>query len=224
MVPPEWNIIFGDDHAPADLFADWKGGTGGKTPVDIWHVVASETVDPAWAARYPLVRGCALLPGLLALDPAAGDAVVLFGGAHHNSGSYVLDGWSQPDGDIPWAWNSGRSALLGFTPKPIPANATVEVDFFFSRPYLADGKRDSQRIALTFNGQDLGTWRIDEHTPSPLKASIPASVWNGQPMAAFTLGFPDAISPMEIGESTDDRTLAVAGEKLVFHLAPAPAN
>ncbi len=224
VVPPDWRIVFGDEHAPADLFAGWKSGRGGQMPVDIWHIVAADTVDPAWAANYPLVQGCALLPGLPALDPVAADAVVTFGGAHHNGGSYVLDGWSQPDGDNPSAWNSGKTALIGFTPKPIPVDATVEADFYFAYPYLAGGKRDSQRVTLTFNRQDLGSWRIGNRTPSPLKVSIPAAAWNGQPTAVFGWKFPDGISPMEAGENLDERPLAIAGEKLVFHLVPAPAN
>ncbi len=69
VVAPTWNVLFGDDHAPANFFADWKTGTGGKTPVDVWHVVSAETIDPAWAARYPLLQGCALLPGLPPAGP-----------------------------------------------------------------------------------------------------------------------------------------------------------
>ncbi len=159
------------------------------------------------------------------VDPAAGDAAILFGGAHHNSDSYMLDGWSPPDGDTSWAWNSGRFALLRLHAQTRPGRARRWKSIFISPPHTSRAANsDSQRVALTFNGQDLGTWRIDAHTPSPQKISIPAAVWSEQSTAVFRLEFPDAISPMEIGESTDERTLAVGGEKIVFHLVPAPSD
>ena len=225
VVPPHWHFLFGDDHAPADLFDGWKSGAGGKLPVDVWHVAPPPMPSirrgrrvtrscrivrccrdcPRWTRRHPTRRSGSA--GCFTTPPA----------------TCSTDG-PRRDGDTPSAWNSERFALLGFTPRPVPANTDVEADLYFAAAYLAGGKRDSQRVALTFNGQNLGTWRIDAHTPSPLKMLIPATVWNSQPTAAFRLEFPDAISPMEIGESMDARTLAVAGEKLVFHLVPAPAN
>ena len=127
---------------------------------------------------------------------------------------------SHPDPAATFTWSLGKLGILNFSPRPVPAGAVVSVEFHFLFPCLHPGKRDAQRLVPQFNGHDLGTLRMDEHSPTPLRLTIPAAVWNERASALLTLGFPDAISPLEAGESADYRQLAFATDRITFQVAP----
>ena len=219
LVPSAWDYMFGHDHVRADLFDAMASAPDAAPTLDIWRIVPVNTVDPAYAAAHPLNRGFTLLPGGPEVDPAGPGATITFAGPLHNSDACAVTGWADPDPGASYTWSVGKQGILSFAPKPVPPGAAVEVDLYCPHPYLAAGKRDSQRITLRFNGHDLGTLQLAANTFQPLKVSIPAALWNQQPSALLVLGFPDAISPKEAGENEDARPIGVGTDKIIFRLA-----
>ncbi len=220
IVPPDWYFMFGDGHAPADVF-ERLASAKGQPPYEVWHLIPASEAGPGLMARYPLVDGYVLQAGGQWVDPAVPDAAIKFVGPRPNADFFVLTGWASPDPGAEYTYTLGKQGLLNFSPVHVPPNAAVAVDFYFPSARLVPGKRDAQRLVVNFNGHDLGTLRMDEKGPKPLTIMIPAGVWNERASALFTLGFPDAISPLEAGESADYRPLAFATEKIVFRVANA---
>ena len=220
VVTPDWAFMFGNGHAPADLFARLASAKGAP-PYDIWHLVSAPDAGPELAARCPLVDGYALQTGGRGLDPAAPDAAIRFVGPQPNADFFVLTGWAAAGPGAAYTFSEGKQGLLNFSPAPVPPNAAVEVDFHMLFARVIPGKRDAQRLTLNFNGHDLGTLRMDEKGPQTLAVTIPAATWNERASALFTVGFPDAISPLEAGEGADYRPLAFATDKITFRLVNA---
>ena len=222
IVPPDWYFMFGDGHVPADTFTRLAAAKG-KPPYDIWHIVSAPDAGPELTARCPLADGYVLQAGGVALDPARSDAAVTFVGPHPDADFFVLTGWATADAGAAYTYSLGKQGILNFAPVPVPPDAAVEVEFHFLFARTIPGKRDAQRLTLDFNGHDLGTLRMDATGPKPLTVTIPAAVWNERASALFTLGFPDAISPLEAGESADFRPLAFATDKITFRVVGAAA-
>ncbi len=220
VVLPEWYFMFGDGHAPADVIARLASAKG-RPPYDVWHIVSAPAAGPELTARCPLADGYVLQAGGLGIDPAVPGAAVTFVGPHPNADFFVLTGWSSADPGAEFTYTLGKEGLLNFSPVPVPSNAAVAVDFHFLFARVIPGKRDAQRLVLNFNGHDLGTLRMDEKGPVPLTVTIPAAIWNERASALLTLGFPDAISPLEAGQSADYRQLAFATDKIVFRVVDA---
>ena len=220
VVPPDWYFMFGDGHAPADVFTRLASAKG-RPPYDIWHLVSAPAAGPELAARCPLADGFVLQTGGQGLDPAVPGAAITFVGPHPNADFFVLTGWASPGPGAAYTFSEGKQGLINFSPVPVPPIAAVEVDFHFLFARVFPGKCDAQRLVLNFNGHDLGTLRMDEKGPKPLTVTIPAAVWNERASALFTLGFPDAISPLEAGESADYRQLAFATDKIAFRVVDA---
>ena len=131
---------------------------------------------------------------------------------------YVAAGWSTLDPGVGLAWIVGKSAVVGFVARPVPRNAVVEAELSVAQAYLPHGKREAQRVAVRFNGLGLGSFVVDEQTPTTLKVAIPAAVWNPRAEAFLTMDFPDAVSPREAGEGTDGRPRAISLEKITFRV------
>ncbi len=220
IVPPDWFIMFGQGHAPGDTF-ERLAAAKGHPPYDVWHIVSASEAGPELAARYPLADGYVLQAGGVPLDPAWPDSAITFVGPRPNADFFVLTGWASADPGAEYTYSLGKQGLLNFAPVPVSPNAAVKVEFHFPFPRLVPGKREAQRLTLDFNGHNLGTLRMDTTGPKLLTVTIPAAVWNERASALFMLGFPDAISPQEAGESADYRQLAFATDKITFRVVDA---
>ena len=209
----DWSVTFGADLALRAPQLE-EIGLPGHEPMDIWRLLPAANY-PELAARAPLVAGFALQAGGVELDPAH-EATISFRSTTKNTEAFVLYGWGQPEGaaETSFTWSTGKAAALNFRAVPIPADATVEMTFD-GFPILLPGRRDVQRIGVSWNGADVGT--LPMRAEGPVRLSIPAAVWNARPDVVLRLTFADAISPHEIdAKSADLRQLAVGTRAITF--------
>lgn len=223
-VPPGSGLIFGEEHSPDSPLAGLPL-EGAATPFRVWRVAfpAAALGVLAPSAR-PLVLGCALATDSPEVDPAAGNAEITFTGGSESFAAHTLFGWATPDPDASYTWSVGATGTLCFRPRSVLAGSTVELSFDFF-PALDPVKRPAQRLEVRFNGVDLGTWRVGAaEAGAPVRVTIPAAVWNAHPDALLLLGFPDAVSPAELGHGGDTRPLAFGFRRLTFRLVGTPAS
>ena len=215
QVSTEWRTVFGDDHAPDDIFRwhPWK--KDGSAPFEIWYVVSRED-DLASFAKHPLPDGYSLVTTEPVIDPAADDKI-LFAGPRQNFSAYVGSGWSTPMKSTPYTWSSEKTGLLGFAAKPVPADTTVQI-VFDCFPYHPGGKPIPQRFSVNMNGDDLGTVQADDRADQMPYFDVPAAVWNKHPDTVLSIAFLDAVSPKEIGESLDERVMALGTRSIAFRV------
>ena len=181
---------------------------------------AGESTDPrplALAMRSVAFR---VIP---AIDPAA-HGVIRFSGDEPNAAEFVSSGWSLGTDPVPYVWSTSKDGNFEFCPDPVASNAAVEVTFdCFCYPAM--GKRPQQRARIRMNGQDVGTVSVAAGVISASPSiKIPAAVWNERDLATLTLEFPDAMSPVDAGESTDPRPLALAMRSVTFRTVPATTS
>ncbi len=213
QVAPEWGTVFGDDHAPDDIFRwhPWKAD--GSAPFEIWYVVSAED-DPAAFLKHPLPDRYALVTTKPTIDPSLGSQII-FNGARQNFSAYVGSGWSTPIKDSPYTWSSEKNGLIGFAAQPVPAGTTVQITFDCF-PYHPGGKLTPQRFNLNINGDDLGTVQAEDRADQVPHFDVPAAVWNKHPDTVMSITFLDAVSPKEIGESLDERVMAIGTRSISF--------
>ncbi len=211
----DWGVMFGADLAwrlpPLEAL-----GRPGHEPMDIWRLLPAANY-PALAARRPLVAGFALQAGGVEIDPAHA-GTISFQNATKNTEAFVIYGWGQPEGpaETSFTWSMEKSAALNFRAVLVPADATVEMTFD-GFPLLVPGRRDVQRIGVSWNGADVGTLPV--RAEGTVRLGIPAAVWNARPEVVLRLTFPDAISPHEIdAQSPDVRPLAVGTRSITFRI------
>ena len=208
-------MLFGDDHAPENVLRWHPWRKDGKLPVEIWYMVSKEE-NPGAYAKHPLPDGYALVTTAPEIDPSKNR--IIFGGSQENFSSYVGSGWPAPDKNAPYIWSSEKNGLVGFPSKSVPSDTSVRITFDCF-PYVAGGRLTKQRFNLNMNGTDLGTLVVDAQDPDNLPhVDVPAALWNAHPTKLISIAFLDAVSPKEIGESDDERRMALATKSISFHV------
>ena len=204
-VPSDWKIIFGPHGAVTHLPAG--------TTDSIWRIVSDSTAgmiqkDNAWSVL-PLNAHSVLALSPPLLDPSSGRIDFM---KKNNFGAYMRYGWSSSEGN--WAWSERSTAQLDFQPVPAVADVEVSID---ASPFLAGPKLPAQRVEIFLNETQLGTWRLEKFDASPIKARIPAALWNAKTEDHLTFVFPDACSPRSLGLSLDSRSLGAEFHSIEFH-------
>jgi len=120
-----------------------------------------------------------------------------------NGDSYLARGWSTTSPTL--HWNDGGTAEMTLDVKPTDRNVVFELVFF---PYIVPGKVDLQRIQVRLNGRSFPAVQCVTRDPRTIRARVPADdIASGR--LEFTFEFPDAVSPLSVGEGRDSRSLAI---------------
>jgi GT2 family glycosyltransferase len=130
------------------------------------------------------------------------------------TGSALLDsGWSAPEA---WgAWSNGRESRLRL---PLAADGRKWRIVF---QMLAYANADhAQRVRVMLAGDELARWAFKSNTTYDRELSVLAQ--ENHPLLTFL--FPDAVSPQQLGESRDARTLAIGLIKITISQADVPSN
>jgi hypothetical protein len=128
-------------------------------------------------------------------------AEVVFG-RHGNAGPCLLDGWSFPeDGFI---WSVGSESRLQIPLPPIPAGTApiLELDL---NPFVAPGRTQGQRLAVSVNGIRIGAASIEGE--GPVGYRIPPAALGAGGIMLVELHHPDAARPVDLGVNGDARRL-----------------
>ncbi|RQD80521.1 hypothetical protein D5R95_08720 [Methanosalsum natronophilum] len=124
---------------------------------------------------------------------------------------YQLTGWShQEDG---FTWTDGHNALLALQPESTDTDLTLTVT---TSPYLGGEAIDRQRVFVTVNDHPVGEWVFDEPGIQEKSIIIPHGVLNER-MQYIAFEMPDAVSPKDLGQSGDQRDLAIAVRSMVIN-------
>lgn len=116
-------------------------------------------------------------------------------------------GWLDAEGTGTWSIGP-ESRLLLMLPRPDEATI-VELDLL---PFTAEA-HPLQRVEVTANGRSVSSLRLDAKSAAKHEIELPAGTAEPDGRLELALHFPDAISPRDIGLSTDRRNLAV---RLIF--------
>lgn len=125
---------------------------------------------------------------------------------------YLSDGWSTTSPTV--HWNDGPTAALTFGITPPERNVAMRFVFF---PHIVPGRVDSQRIIMKINGLDVGSVTATENRSLNLDITVRRDVLQSDRMVV-SFEFPDAVSPLEIGEGRDPRKLAMGIYSFETHL------
>ncbi|MEY2565059.1 MAG: hypothetical protein QOH88_3252 [Verrucomicrobiota bacterium] len=195
VVPWNWSFIFGSRHVGGDLVASVRSGQ-----VALWTVTSPAVSGDNWVSN-----------SAAPIDP--GHAQILFAGTEANAQTFAIAGWDVSTG--PFSWSTQKTALIFF--QALPASADVQIDFHVF-PFNFGTSR-IQRMSVSFNNEPPQSFEVAKSGTQSMR--IVSQVWNRQPYATLAFEFPDAISPKEVGESTDGRTLACGFTEIDFHYVDA---
>lgn len=112
------------------------------------------------------------------------------------------EGWAPPELEAVWSLGD-RSALFLSTHTAISARLLLSLELSpFHNPHT-----DGQRVAVYVNRKPLLETVIRQHIT--VTVAVPSGIWNAGLPAEVTLLHPDCESPSNLGDSPDERTLAV---------------
>lgn len=201
-VPPGSALEFGSRHA-RDLVAAVSSENMG-----VWRFVPTGT---GFAGFNVTPNGPYVISSA---DVHPSGTEINFGASDRNAPAYTLLGWDFSS-EEEHAWSVGKSAMLFF--QPGPAERDVEI-LFDVAPAILPGVQ-SQRLEVAFDKSVTATYALQ--TRSTVTLRIPASSWNKQHPVTLAFGFPDATSPLAVGDSVDPRLLGFAFRKITFrHVSP----
>ena len=194
------------------------------TPLVRWMIVP-ESTDPARLSGWPLLKGASLEVSRLAdVNPATQHISFLPDG---NCRQYAFYGWSFDGAD--WSWSDQQSALLAFHALPLPREANAGVELLISAWNAPlPNPAGLQRMAVRFNGEELGTFHLPAAGPDlqPLRVLISAAQWQraaGRGESLLQFFFPDAKAPVGVGD--DLRLIGGGYRSFDFRLvSPTPAT
>lgn len=128
-----------------------------------------------------------------------------------NLEQFSLFGFNTPEGAF--AWTNLPHAALQFSSLPATRDVLLSIE---AEPFVALNRVKSQPMELTVNGRLMGSYDIDRH--QTIRVRIPVDVWNLQPVVTLALSLPNAISPQQLGLTTDPRLLGWAVYRMTFEL------
>jgi hypothetical protein len=142
---------------------------------------------------------------------AGGEYRVVLQFSQESIRQYMGEGWRVEPNNL--SWTVGNRAELRL---PLPEFAG---DWTFQatlKPFLAAGKLDRQRLALSVGEDTLAEWKLDQEDFVTIEWSLPGKLaGTGSPLE-LVFSLPDASSPHELGAGTDQRKLGVAVLSLVI--------
>lgn len=199
VVPPEWSNMFGWRYAWSARAARRSG-----SDVAVWRIGRSEPVR----GSYPLPLGLALTTQMPIRDLNPSSGIIRFSKSG-NFRDYMYFGWADSDGD--WTTSVGYTSALRFRALPASSDVKVAIKVF---PVLFPKKAARQRLRLFFRDRALGNDGVTQ--AQEITATIPATLWNGEPTAELRFEYPDAVAPSVLGVGTDPRALAVGFSEIRF--------
>jgi len=125
-------------------------------------------------------------------------------GKDQQSQDFTNSGWSPEDGFV---WSDGKSSTIAFSMNR--SNSTLMSLQITASPFIVQQKHEFQRVTIYLNKYELGNYSFIQHELQNLEFKIPSNYLNEQEQY-LTFNFPDAISPSDLGISSDPRNLAIA--------------
>lgn len=194
-VDPTWAFIFDREHG-ADLETSLQKGK-----VALWRIRSPAEAGDRWCDS-----------SVPQIDPGA-HSEITFAGTEANAGHYVISGWDVSTG--PFSWSIGKEGALYF----LASTASTDVEMIVSLfPATFSGAK-SQNVSLSFNGHEVGHVAVER--AMEWRLLIPRTVWNEKSTACATFTFPDAISPVAAGVSSDGREISCGFTSIEFRSAAA---
>jgi hypothetical protein len=193
---PEQALHFDRDHT-RDLVTALS-----RENLALWRLGPRTTDNPDAISIGPNFMITFLPPSI---NPERSD--ITFGAKSLEAKRYAVTGWSFSDDSF--CWSEQKTALLYFQPEPATSDIEMSLDVI---PAFK-----SHRIGISFRDVSLGRWEMTD--PGVLRVRIPASLWNQTGPATITFEFPDAVSPLSLGLSSDPRTISYAFRTISFRSA-----
>lgn len=111
---------------------------------------------------------------------------------------YVTEGFSHVESA--YTWTSGKEAMLEIPLKKVPT------EDLFASISIVQKITGRQRVGVSINGDMLNYYNVTDET---LNFRIPADMLSSENLE-IRFDLPDAVSPRELGQGSDDRTLSLA--------------
>jgi len=125
-----------------------------------------------------------------------------------NAEKYLKYGWNSPGQGV-GTWTAGTKALLYLSVPPPESDLALRARLY---PFLVKGKLDTQRVIVSVNGTEVGTWTLDK--PGYYELALPRETVGTNPWLLVSLSLPDAVSPKKLGVNPDIRALSARWERL----------
>lgn len=128
---------------------------------------------------------------------------IMFYGEEYNADLYVVKGISFKEEG--WSWTDGHDLR-------ICCNAGTHNEQIQGWMELADVYQNQQEVVIFANNQKV----FDEVVKKGDHIQFDFEIDKNEPMIALEIKLPNAVSPSVLGESTDERELALAIKRMVF--------
>jgi len=129
-----------------------------------------------------------------------------------NAQAFQGEGWSHPEDGF--TWSLGRRSVLRITPQPGEGQLLLEL---LLKPMRHEPYIGSQRVGVSVNGTKLAD--VAAYDDCALGFRLPPALSNGGPLE-ITLDLPDAVVPLELRISRDDRLLGVRMREVMLYWVP----
>lgn len=129
-----------------------------------------------------------------------------------NGAPYLGNGWGSPEEWGVWSLGNLGGEIDLVVPSGTKGPLRLEVDAI---SYI-NSRHPSQEIIVDVNGKDLATWKFDQaSTAGHRSALIPADLVSSGSLH-ITFKAPGAVSPAQMGESSDARSLGIGLKTLTL--------
>lgn len=117
----------------------------------------------------------------------------------------VLTGWSKPESQGTWSLGKVSSLKLR-----ISAEHATEIGMRFKGHAFVNNLHTEQTVRVHVNGRLIDTWRFNyPHGEIDKQLSLDGSILDANSELKIEFGFPNAISPSQLGLSGDKRMLGI---------------
>ena len=175
----------------------------------ILKVVQSPDVSPEYRA-YFLTQELRYWPGADGLNYDLGTVVEF-----NQSPPFLGRNWRRSEAWGLWSSSPQAKMLFHFVERPTATNLTVT--FSIVRGYT---KASSQSVILRSNGDVVGNFIVAVDRPTTLETTIPVAHIDEQGMLSLEFSFPNCVSPLSLGLSTDYRCLAIGLSTMTITVSP----
>jgi hypothetical protein len=203
-IPSDEALIFGREHVN-DLATAIT-----REHMPLWKFGAREGDAPGFQAPGNLF--VTFFPQRL--DPSSTE--IRFNGDNPNAARFAMLGWEISTG--PFSWSNARFAVLYFQAAPASGDVDVVLDAFpFTSSRLPIQRmivKFDESITQEFHSAGDGFWIF----------KIPMANWNQADTTVLSFTFPDAASPLSLGDSGDRRVLGYGFKTIHFRKASQPSG
>ena len=175
----------------------------------ILKVAKSPNVSPEYRA-YFLTQELRYWPGADGLNYDLGTVVEF-----NQSPPFVGRNWRRSEAWGLWSSSPQAKMLFHFVGRPTATNLTLT--FNIVRGYT---KASSQSVILRSNGEVVGNFIVAVDRPTTLETTIPTAHIDEQGMLSLDFSFPNCVSPLSLGLSTDYRCLAIGLSTMTITASP----